>query len=67
MSPFVAISIKTSINPKQPKVFGEKLSLSEIGSIFSTEVRNFKLWEMPKLFNLSFQKGDIFKIVTTLN
>jgi len=34
---------------RQPKVFRVKFSLREIGTIFSTKVRNFKLWKMPTL------------------
>jgi len=34
-------------NPKQPEVFGVKVSLREIKRNFSIEIRNFKLWKMP--------------------
>ena len=36
-------------NALQPKVFGVKFSLREIGRIFFTKIRNFKLFETPKL------------------
>jgi len=42
------------INPEQPKVFGVKFSLREIERIFSIEVRNSKLWKMPKQLNFRF-------------
>jgi len=31
-----------------PKVFGVKFGLTEIERIVSIEIRNFKLWKMPK-------------------
>jgi len=48
-------------------VLGVKFSLREIGRISPTEIRNLKLWKMPKFLILGFQKGDIFLIVTMLN
>jgi len=37
------------VNPLQPKEFGVKFSLREIGRIFFTKIlRNFKLFKMPK-------------------
>ena len=44
------------VYPWEPKVFGVK-SLREIGRIFSTEIRNFKLWKMPKLLNFRLPEG----------
>jgi len=41
----------------EPKVFGMKFSLREVGGIFSTKIRNFKLWKMPKLLNFMFSEG----------
>jgi len=55
-----AFDIKKLLNPKQPKVFGLKLSLREIGGIFSFTVRNFKLWKMPQLLNFGFPEGWYF-------
>jgi len=40
--------ISRNFNPYQPKVLGVKFSLREIYRIFPIEIRNFKLWEMPK-------------------
>jgi len=37
------------INPLQLKVYGVKFSLSELGRIFFTKIRNCKLFKMPKL------------------
>ena len=37
-----------------------KLSLREIGRIFSIKIRNFELWRMPKLLNFIVSGGDIF-------
>jgi len=34
---------------------------------FSIKIRNFKIWEMPKLLNLRFPEKDIFLNVTILN
>jgi len=36
------------VNPKQPKVFGVKFSSREIEKVFPIQMRNFKLWKMPK-------------------
>ena len=41
--------------------------LREIGRIFSIEIRNMKLWKMPKLLNFTFPEGWFFFIVTMLN
>ena len=38
-------------------VFGVKFSLGEIGRIFLYNLRNFKLWKMPKLFHFRFPEG----------
>jgi len=35
-------------SPQQPKVFGVKFSLGKIKRVFSVEIRNLKLWKMPK-------------------
>ena len=40
---------KILVNPLQPEVFGVKFSLREIGRVFLTKIRNFKLFKMPKL------------------
>jgi len=48
------------VNPLQPKVFGVKFRLREIGRIFSTKIRNFKLWKMPKLVDFRFLEGGYF-------
>ena len=45
---------------QQPKVLGVKFSIREIEKIFSTKVRNFKLWEMAKLLNFRFPEGRYF-------
>jgi len=42
-------NLLTSLNTLKPKVFEVKLSLREIGRIFSTKIRNFKLFKMRKL------------------
>ena len=52
--------VRTLLNPYQPKAFGVKFSLREILRIFSIELRNFKLCEMPRVLILGFQRGDIF-------
>jgi len=39
------------VNPQQPKITGVKFSSEEIGRIFSTKIRDFKLWKMPQLLN----------------
>jgi len=31
-----------------------KFTLREIGRVFSIEIRNIKLWKMPKLLNFRF-------------
>jgi len=43
-----------TVNPQQPKVFGAKFRLKEVRRIFLIELRNFKLWKMPKLLTLRF-------------
>jgi len=50
-------SPKYQLNLKQSIVFGEKVSLREIGRIFFVKIRNFKLWKMPKLLNFWFPEG----------
>ena len=52
--------ILSHINSHQPKVFGVKLSSIEIKRIFSTKIRNFKLFKMPKLPNFTFPEGCHF-------
>jgi len=60
--------LKTAISHFQPvTVFGVKSSFRKIERVFSIEVRNLKLWEMPKLLNFRLLVGNIFLIVTTLN
>jgi len=55
-------------NPKQPKVFVVKFSSRKIERIFLIEIRNFKLWKMPKLLNFRFRDGRYFlKSMTILN
>jgi len=49
-----------NVNPQQPRVFRVKFSFREIGGTFSTKIRNFKLWEMPKLLNFRFSEGYYF-------
>jgi len=49
--------LREIIDPKQPKVFGVKFSLREIGGIFFIKIRNFKLWKIPKLINFGFPAG----------
>jgi len=39
---------------------GVKLSLRELGRIFPTKTRNYKLWKMPKLLNFRFPVGRYF-------
>jgi len=51
------IPFLNSINPLQPKVFGVKFRFREIGRIFPTKIRNFKLCKMPKLLNFRFPEG----------
>jgi len=51
---YAVLPYLVNFNPKKPKVFGVKFSFRKIGRIFSTKVRNFKLWRMPKLLNFRF-------------
>ena len=45
----INFSDEVVLNPLQPKVFGVKFSLREIGRIFFlTKIRNFTLFKMPK-------------------
>ena len=37
-----------------------KFRLTENGRIFSTKIRSFKFWKMPKLLNLRFPEGWYF-------
>jgi len=53
----VSMSVHGQFNPQQPKVFGIKFGSREIKKIFSIELRNFKLWKMPKLLNFRFPEG----------
>ena len=52
--------LSITLNPKQPKVFGVKFSLSEIRRIFFIKMRNYKLRKVPKLLNFSFPEGWYF-------
>ena len=40
-----------------PKVFGVKFGLKVIRRFFTIEIRNIKLWQMPKLLNFRFPEG----------
>ena len=46
-----------SDSPALSHRFGVKFSSREIESIVTIEIRNFKLWEMPKLLNFRFPEG----------
>jgi len=48
------------LNPWQPKVFGVKFRSRDIGKIFSTKIRIFKLRKITKLFNFGFPEGWYF-------
>jgi len=53
----VSIDPTAPFNPLQPTVFGMRCSLRESGRIFRINIRNFKLWKMPKLLNFMFPEG----------
>jgi len=48
---------KICLVPLQPIVFGVKFSFKKMGRIFSIKIRNFKIWEMPKLLNFRTPEG----------
>ena len=56
----ITFNANALFKPLQPKVFGVKFRLWEIASIFSTKIRNFKLWKMTKLINFRFPEGWYF-------
>jgi len=43
-----------------------KFSLREVGRKFSIELRNFKVWKMPKLLNFRFSEGRYFFLILTI-
>jgi len=52
------------MNPFMPKVVVAKFSLAEIRT-FLIKIRNFKLWEMPKLSNFRFPEAYFFNCDNT--